>query len=78
MLLIIVQCPNCGYKQKARTIQRVKCYHCDTTYTVVPTVGKINRRFRIKSRIVKVIKGNPHQEYYRIKRKKIANGYLKI
>lgn len=76
MLSIIVQCPNCGYKQKATTIQRVKCFHCSRTYTVMPFAGKSTRNFRMNSRIVKVIKGNVQEEYYRLKRKKIASGYL--
>jgi len=75
-LMVIVQCPNCGYQQKAITINRVHCFNCNKTYTVIPITGKSTRKFRMKSRIVKVIKGNIEQEYYRLKRKKIASGYL--
>jgi hypothetical protein len=67
--IALVKCPKCGYTQKTTTIRVVKCHECNRDYTVMPIMGV--RPPKIKSRIIKVVKGSAHKEYYKEKKRRL-------
>jgi len=66
--IALVKCPKCQYTQKTTTVRQVVCHGCNKKYTVMPIIGV--RQPKIRTRIIQVIKGDSHKEYWKEKRRR--------
>jgi len=64
-LVLMVECPFCGYQFTTTTIKRVKCYNCERTFKVYYKTKK-GKEWVLQHRVVGIVRGTREELMKRI------------